>query len=323
MRGIELLLAEQLQHVGERLQQAVGADAVGAVAVLEAAQQLALEQQDHRHDPEHEREDHDRLDDQHAGRLDEGGVGERQAHALVPDGACSTSTSRARRSTSSVRVVLRGALDQVAPCPALTRRADAHRRLDGAGRSTRRGRGRRGARPRRSASSGFSSSSCCGRRKSQRGRVVDVTQRGPEVGRRREPQEPSLGGGARLRLGAARSKPSVAEHAARRRRARPRAPASARRGRRSRPASARGRGATRSAISREHRAGAHVRVELEARAARRARPARCHSAAHLAGVADRRAQALEAPVGVGDRALLLRVGLGREDDVGVAARPTR
>ena len=42
--GCELLLREQLQHVGERLDQAVGADAVGAVAGLEAAEQLALEQ---------------------------------------------------------------------------------------------------------------------------------------------------------------------------------------------------------------------------------------------------------------------------------------
>ena len=63
MAGVELLLREQLEHVGERLEQAVGADAVGAEARLEAAEQLALEQQDQRHDLEHEDEDHDRLDD--------------------------------------------------------------------------------------------------------------------------------------------------------------------------------------------------------------------------------------------------------------------
>ena len=41
--------------------------------------------------------------------------------------------------------------------------------------------------------------------------------------------------------------------------------------------------------------------------------------AHVAGMADRRAQALKAPVGVRQRALLLGVALGREDDVGVLA----
>ena len=42
----EGLLGEQLADVGERLQEAEGADPVGPVAVLEAADQLAL---DHRH----------------------------------------------------------------------------------------------------------------------------------------------------------------------------------------------------------------------------------------------------------------------------------
>ncbi len=41
------------------------------------------------------------------------------------------------------------------------------------------------------------------------------------------------------------------------------------------------------------------------------------SRAHLAGMGDRGAQALDAPVGVGDRALLLGVRLGGEDHVGV------
>ena len=43
--GCRLLLRQQLEHVGQRLHQAVGAHAVGPVARLEAAQQLALEQQ--------------------------------------------------------------------------------------------------------------------------------------------------------------------------------------------------------------------------------------------------------------------------------------
>ena len=42
--------------------------------------------------------------------------------------------------------------------------------------------------------------------------------------------------------------------------------------------------------------------------------------AHLARARDRGAQALQAAVGVGDRALLLGVGLGREDDVGGLGR---
>ena len=41
--GPEGLLGEQLADVGERLQEAEGADPVGAVAVLEAADQLALD----------------------------------------------------------------------------------------------------------------------------------------------------------------------------------------------------------------------------------------------------------------------------------------
>ena len=45
--------------------------------------------------------------------------------------------------------------------------------------------------------------------------------------------------------------------------------------------------------------------------------------ARLALAADRAAQALQAPVGVGDRALLLGVGLGREDDGRVLAQARR
>ena len=61
--GVELLLGQQLEHVGERLEQPEGPDAVRADARLEAAEQLALEQQDQRHHLEDEREDHDRLHD--------------------------------------------------------------------------------------------------------------------------------------------------------------------------------------------------------------------------------------------------------------------
>ena len=50
--GPEALLADQFDEVGERLQEAEGADPVGPVAVLEAADQLALDHRHHRHDPE-------------------------------------------------------------------------------------------------------------------------------------------------------------------------------------------------------------------------------------------------------------------------------
>jgi hypothetical protein len=73
------LLAEQLQHVGQRLHQAAEADPVGAVAGLEAPQQLALEQQDERHDLEDDQEDDDRLDDEDPGRLGEPDLGD-QVH---------------------------------------------------------------------------------------------------------------------------------------------------------------------------------------------------------------------------------------------------
>ena len=69
---------------------------------------------------------------------------------------------------------------------------------------------------------------------------------------------------------------------------------------------------------RGHRAGQHAGVVVEALAeVGEHRPL----AAHRVGPRDRRAQPLHAPVGVRDRALLLGVGLGREDDVGVLPEP--
>ena len=67
-------------------------------------------------------------------------------------------------------------------------------------------------------------------------------------------------------------------------------------------------------LLRGHRAAEHVEVEPEAQ---RQLGDHLPAGAHLARPRDRRAQALQAPVGVHDRALLLGVGLGREDDVGV------
>ena len=59
VRGPELLLAQQLDDVGQRLQQPERADAVGAVAALEAAEQLALDEQHERHQLQPDGEDHD------------------------------------------------------------------------------------------------------------------------------------------------------------------------------------------------------------------------------------------------------------------------
>ena len=59
-------------------------------------------------------------------------------------------------------------------------------------------------------------------------------------------------------------------------------------------------------------------VEAAARSAMSAITA--PAGAHLARMRDRRAQALDAAVGMDDRALLLGVGLGGEDDVGVLAQ---
>ena len=81
----EGLLAEQLADVGERLQDAEGADPVGPVAVLEAADQLPLDHRHHRQDREDHAEDHQRLDDHDPGRFDELRVGERDHSARLLD----------------------------------------------------------------------------------------------------------------------------------------------------------------------------------------------------------------------------------------------
>ena len=113
--GAEDLLADQLEDVGERLQQPDRADAVRPVAVLEAADQLALDHGQHRDDHEDDQEDHDRLDDHDPGRLGEVDVGERDhaRHLLgVASGCRCPRASRSRRlgAVERVRVVGR-------PCP--------------------------------------------------------------------------------------------------------------------------------------------------------------------------------------------------------------
>jgi hypothetical protein len=79
----EHLLPGELDDVGEGLAQSDGADPVGAVAVLEAADQLALGHGQDRHDREDAEEDHQRLDDHHPGRLDVIDLRQRQAHRFV------------------------------------------------------------------------------------------------------------------------------------------------------------------------------------------------------------------------------------------------
>src|SRR4029079_9455440 len=61
--GAGVLLAQQLADVGDGLEQTVGADAVGAVAGLEAAEQLALGDEDDRDDRQPDGEDDHRLEE--------------------------------------------------------------------------------------------------------------------------------------------------------------------------------------------------------------------------------------------------------------------
>ena len=63
VRWPERLLDRELDDLGHRLQQPERSDAVGAVAALEAAQELALVDGQHRQDRERTSEDHERLDD--------------------------------------------------------------------------------------------------------------------------------------------------------------------------------------------------------------------------------------------------------------------
>ena len=82
---VELLLRQQLEHVGERLERALVADAVGAVARLEAAEPLALEQHHHRRDLEDDDQDHDRLEDLDPPVLDEADLGDGDAASRLAD----------------------------------------------------------------------------------------------------------------------------------------------------------------------------------------------------------------------------------------------
>ena len=82
--GPELLLEQQLPDVRHRLQDPERPDAVGAVAVLEAPEQLALDEQDDRHELEDDGEDQHALEQLDPPRLVVADLGER-GHASCPD----------------------------------------------------------------------------------------------------------------------------------------------------------------------------------------------------------------------------------------------
>ena len=73
--------------------EAEGADAVGAVAVLEAAQQLALGEQRHRHEVEDHDEDHQRLEHLHPPGLVVADLGEDGARRGLAGGTATRRTS--------------------------------------------------------------------------------------------------------------------------------------------------------------------------------------------------------------------------------------
>ena len=106
--GRVVLLRDQLQRVGERLEQAVGADAIGAVARLEAAQELALDHGQDRHDREDHREDHDALTIRIQVASTKPDLGDRQRHEF-PSAALTSTTSAPGQ---QVGVVLGRPLDQ-------------------------------------------------------------------------------------------------------------------------------------------------------------------------------------------------------------------
>ena len=113
--GPEVLLAEELQDVGDRLQRAERADAVRAVALLEAAEHLAVGHEHDRHEVEDDQEDHQRLQDLHPPRLDVVDVGQ-DGHARV----ISTSPPAGRARLPSPR----GCRSAGRPCPRARRSAD-------------------------------------------------------------------------------------------------------------------------------------------------------------------------------------------------------
>ena len=83
--GHHVFLEEELDAVGERLQQAERADARGAPAVLHAAEHFALEQHGVGHRGERDDEDHGDL---HAGDEEKDREGGQVVHRGSPCGVC-------------------------------------------------------------------------------------------------------------------------------------------------------------------------------------------------------------------------------------------
>ena len=69
--GDDVFLQHQLERIGERLQQAVRADAHGAEAHLEIGEHFALDQHDVSRDQREQRDDHQGHQDRHEQRMDE------------------------------------------------------------------------------------------------------------------------------------------------------------------------------------------------------------------------------------------------------------
>ena len=256
--GPEVLLEEQLADVGHRLQRAVGPDAVRAVAVLEAAEHLALGQQHDRHELEDDGEDHQRLQELDPPRLVVADLGE-DGHARPSSSAGDVRAAstrgalggpRRRRRDRAVAAPLGVAADAAhgtasssafagsscvpatrntePPGTAARRRAAPRTRVPLAPTST----WSPSRTPRRSASSGESSTTWRGRRKRSAGErsTSGEAQSERQVPRRSAPRRRRAGGAAGRR--GPTGSPGAAARPPRRRRAR----ASARRGRRSRRA---------------------------------------------------------------------------------------
>ena len=190
----ELLLEQQLPDVGHRLQRAERADAVRAVAVLEAAEDLALGEQHDRHELEHDGEDHQRLEQLDPPGLVVADLGEDGDHAPSSTPAPAGTRTGATETSGAgqpVRRLLGRALDEEHRAGRDRRaqpRGAAHagavlRDLDGVAvaHADALGVGRRRARR-----------AGCGAQELQHGRVVDLLGR-PQRAPGAEPQQRAVG----------------------------------------------------------------------------------------------------------------------------------
>ena len=304
--GRNCSLVSELEDVGQRLEQAERPDAVGAVAVLEAAEDLALGDEHDRDELQADREQHDRLDDLdvpglvvvdggedagHAstaalGLADAGGADHAGDVALEERAVPSGTASR----TWTVASIASPPLGATVACMP----SKSSRRWASAGDSRTRGRDarnlqrRRRRRPRgrpRSSGTCANCSSDAGRRAARAGGVSSPN--GPKstslgYGRGGVALLPAHAAPAELVVGDAGVDRDVLCHA--------------------------GRG---------HRAGEDAGIGAEALAELRER---LPAGAHVARAADAGAQALQAAVGVRHRAVALGPGLAGKIDRRVLVR---